>query len=74
MPFSSLVTGAPLLFASSSREVERLTPVALMVALPRLGTPRARPAKSSAWLPWSMEGGVEEERAGGGEGVRDVRL
>jgi len=37
VPFSSLATGTPLLFASSSRVVERLTPVALMVALPRLG-------------------------------------
>jgi hypothetical protein len=46
-----LATGTPLLLEMSSREVERRTPLAAMVALPRLGMPRARPAKSSAWLP-----------------------
>ena len=73
MPFRSLTTGRPLLFASSSRVVERLTPLAVMVALPRLGTPRARPAKSSAWLPEHGGVCVCVWRRGRG-GVTDVRL
>ena len=62
-----LATGTPPLLETRSRVVERRTPLAAMVALPRPGMPRARPAKSSAWLPWWEEGWVERvvERVGG---------
>ena len=64
--FRSLATGTSLLFASSSSVVERVTPLVVMVALPRLGTPRAWPAKSSAWLHGGW--GVWRRRGQGGGG------
>ena len=69
MPFSSLATGAPLLFASSSREVEGLTPVALMVAL-RARYPEGTTGEVVAWLPWSMGEGWRRRGGGGGEGLQ----